>query len=206
MKFYHGTDYTSGHNIIRHGFGMTDTYGNYIHPQTIWTCSDPFYTYLVKDDSDDTPDINNEAFRTALEAGQIAAAFNISNNRKIIIFEITIPDNYSNEYVEHDTSCGNSNTPDDFFQIENKSLCKLIRSGMAKVKIHTAIDAFEPYLLPFYIAHIPKENFMHNDIRLTNRILPVIRNEDCNFMYDHFIGNCSDIKTRSLKRKEIENW
>ena len=89
MVLYHGTDYESGKNIIKKGFGR----GLF---ETVWDCSDPCKTYLIDKNAKE-----EDGLRFAFEAAQIASAVKDSKETSIIIFELEIDE----DDLYDDSSC-----------------------------------------------------------------------------------------------------
>lgn len=168
MKYYHGTSYESGMNILKtHKF-------NNINP--IWDCSVCGVTYVVSEEFEDSADA---AIQLAIEAGQIAAAHKNSQSSKIIVFEF---DTESDEF-EDDISCENMH---ECYQIDNDTLNNLIQTGDIKVRVLVFDNAYEPFVRPFYLTAISKKYYTFEDDSL-ERVCRNISTGEINWFYEDYL-------------------
>lgn len=167
MLFLHGTTISAACSIIKNGFQNVDT---------IWTCSDARYTYMVE--------IGNiydemEAVRFACEAAQIAAAKLNVYDTEIVIFGFDFPSDIAGKYLMPDISCANM---DGCWCIENNTINKLIQNGEISYSAKIVQNAYIPYLRPFYLMHI-SQDFIDLDKDLKN-IYDYLKNANISDIYD----------------------
>lgn len=179
MKYYHGTNYDSGLNIMEHGFE---------HNVTIWNCSNKNLTYLVSEEYDDgpytfdNPEPNDiPAFRFATGAAQIAAANSNQLTDQLFVFEFDINEDI---LLHEDISCNNM---DYCYQIDNKTLNKYILNGDIKINIYLLNKAYVPYLRIFYLKDLPTEFYTPNDQNLET-IIEQMKNIETCWFYDNYMN------------------
>lgn len=176
MKFYHGTSYESGMNIIK-----SKSFG---HIDTVWTCSDNDMTYCVSEEYDGS---REAAIRTAVEAGQIAAAHINSKFTDIILFEFDTDDDTENFLP--DVSCENT---DYFYQIDNDILNDMIASGEVKMKIYRVRNAYEPYMRAFYVASLYSNRYYRFDDKRLEKACRCLQTADTCWFFDDYINSYND--------------
>lgn len=182
MRYFHGTDYTSGMDIIRNGF----------HPNTqIWKTSTPNTIYVISEEYDNSGNeyVNVEdlpALRIALEAGQIAAATKNQFDDKIIVFELET----DSIHFEHDKTKG---APSDSYCCLANELNDLIKYGDIKMTCHILTEAYVPYLRIFYLINLYEGYYSFEDDM--KNIIKHIKNIDTCWFYDDYIGVYSEITT-----------
>lgn len=94
MKFYHGTSAEAAEKILTDGFGCNE--------ETIWSCSDSDSTYFWKHAVDG---VEGEGSPRAFESGLIAAAMRGSADKRVVVLELDIPDEFVGDWVLEDCSC-----------------------------------------------------------------------------------------------------
>ena len=192
MRYYHGTDYASGLNIIENGFSDADT---------VWTCSDDSVTYLVSENYDGGPYYednyepkNVPAFGFATGAAQIAAANCNQLTDKVIVFEFEIPDDIE---LHEDSSCENMYH---CYQIDNDTLNEYIRTNKIKMTTYILHKAYVPYLRVFYLKDI-NLNYYHTCESDLMDILNDLAKVEAYWFYDNYLNQFESyeiIKTNTL--------
>lgn len=178
MRYYHGTSYDSGMQIIKDGFRK----GN-----KIWNASCKDMIYMVRESYDNEDQYFEKmeelpAVRFAIEAGQIAAAHQNQLNKDLMLFEFIIPDDY---VIDEDDSCDNMH---DCFQIYFKELNTAISSGDIEVNIYHIHNGYEPYLRIFYLMNLcenPHYSFQDNGLY---NICQSIRSNEHFWFYDDYLA------------------
>lgn len=177
MRYFHGTSYEAGINIIQNGFNS----GN-----KIWNCSafdkiyfaiehyDSYNYYVLDDDSVE----NLPVWRFVIEAGQIAAAHNNQSEEDLFVFEFDIPDNIE---IEEDNSCENMN---DCYQIGADKLNVLINDGTIKMTIYQVQKAYVPCLRIFYLKDLSDKYYFVQDMNLAN-ITKKLKGIEADWFYDY---------------------
>ena len=94
MKFYHGTSAEAAEKILVDGFGCNE--------ETVWNCSDNGSTYFWAHAVDR---IEGEGVSRAFESGLVTAAMRGSLDKRVIVFELDIPDEFVGNWVLEDHSC-----------------------------------------------------------------------------------------------------
>lgn len=100
MRIFHGTSYENGLSILKNGWNTN---------KSNWNCSAPEHIYWAYDKNEDE---EKNAFRLAIEAGQISAVLSQSNSESIFIFFCDIDEKDKEEWIETyaDRSCPNMDT------------------------------------------------------------------------------------------------
>lgn len=192
MRYYHGTDYESGLNIIKHGF---------VHDETIWNCSDDTQIYLVSEEYDDGPYVedntnpdNYPAFRFAIEAGQIAAAHNNQTNDALFVFAFDIPDDDSSINLNKDTSTENQT---DCYEINSAHLTTCIRENKIKMTPYIIHGAYVHFLRIFYLKDLSDDYYIPDEELL--EILESMKHVEALWFYDEYLGVYNSYETFSDK-------
>lgn len=171
MLFYHGTSLESAKNIMKCGFcNIVKT----------WQCSqsDKLYTVAADDKFYD----NNEAVLLALEAGQIAAAVQGSNETSVAVFEFDIADDIAEDYFLPDVSCENM---DGCWCIDTDTLNKLIKEHKINMRVKVLQDAYTPYLRIMYLAYLENTYIIYKDDKLEEACRRIREsNIDTEWLYD----------------------
>ena len=94
MKVYHGTSAEAAERILVDGFGCNE--------ETVWNCSDNGSTYFWAHAVDR---IEGEGVSRAFESGLVTAAMRGSLDKRVIVFELDIPDEFVGNWVLEDHSC-----------------------------------------------------------------------------------------------------
>lgn len=198
MKYYHGTNYDSGLNIMKNGFE---------HNTTIWNCSNKNLTYLISEEYDDGPYTSDKpepndipAFRFATGAAQIAAANSNQLTDQLFVFEFDINENIP---LDEDISCSNMY---DCYQIDNKTLNEHIINGDIKINIYLLNKAYVPYLRIFYLKDLSTEFYTPNNQDLQT-IIEQMKNIETCWFYDDYMSyfdsyKIIDHRDITLLRKE----
>lgn len=175
MILLHGTTYDAFQKIILNGFKDADP---------VWICSNPNKTYLVAVGDHYQTD---EAVRIAYEAGQIAAAKSNTHCEDIVVFIFDFPDDIADKELYNDISCENT---EGFYEINNDTLNKLIDAGKISYDTKTIEHAYIPWLRPFYLAYLNRENIELDD-KLTS-VCEKIRSSGIE-MYDEIFDDTTDL-------------
>lgn len=193
MKYYHGTNYEAGINILRHGFAKN----------TIWSCSNPSNVYMICEQFENDDHLYTEmddlpALRFAIEAAQIAAAYQDSKCEAIFVFEFDIPDEMT---IEPDSSCENMY---DCYEIDCDTLNTRIQTQEITITTYLFHHAYVPYLRIFYLKQVNK-NYMQLKDPSLRRAIESIRNVETFWFYDDFVGIYEDYEIYKKGNDTNEN-
>lgn len=171
MLFYHGTSLESAKNIMRYGFCNTIK---------TWQCSQADKIYMVA--ADDRFYDCSEAVLFALEAGQIAAAVQGSNETSVAVFEFDISDDIAEDYFLPDVSC---ESMDGCWCINTDTLNKLIKEHKINMRVKVLQDAYTPYLRIMYLAYLKNTYVIYKDDKLEEACRHIREsNIDTEWLYD----------------------
>lgn len=148
-RMYHGTSMGNARKILKYGFSD--------EKNTIWNVSNPEMVYLAEEQEpeecdDDFDSYITDSKLTAIEAGQIAAAWFNSKSSDTVVFEFEVSEDTIGLF-EDDDSCENTYG---CCQINALELNDLISKGQIKVKMHTLHGSYIPYLRVFYLNSLSK--------------------------------------------------
>lgn len=178
MKYYHGTSYNSGLQILQNGFESG---------HKIWSCSDSNKIYLVSEKFDNENIIITDfeqkpAVRFATESAQIAAAHVNQKSEDVIVFEFDVNDDVN---FSPDMSC--INMPD-CYEVETNVLNQLICNGVIKMTAYKMKKAYTPYLRVFYLYSLDTNYYRPKNKNLKHIINKLKSINHFYWFYDEFIG------------------
>lgn len=179
-RLYHGTSMENARKILKYGFSD--------EKDTIWNVSDPEMVYLAEEQNpeecvDDFESYITESKVTAIEAGQIAAAWFNSKSSDTVVFEFEVPEEVIGLF-EDDDSCENTYG---CCQINALELNDLISKSQIKVKMHTLHGSYIPYLRVFYLNGLLKSYLQYIEDTMLVKAMDTVGStyiEDLHGCYD----------------------
>lgn len=143
MKFYHGTSAEAAEKILVDGFGCNE--------KTVWNCSDSGSTYFWEHAVDG---VDGEGIPRAFESGLITAAMRGSLDKRIIVFELDIPDEFVGNWVLEDYSCGGKT--DAAWVVSNNWLNARLSEGTVTLRVFVQ-EIYRPDFRWFYLVGATEE-------------------------------------------------
>lgn len=187
VRMYHGTSMEKAKKILKYGFSD--------EKDTIWNVSDPEMVYLAEEQNpeecdDDFDSYITDSKLTAIEAGQIAAAWFNSKSSDTVVFEFEVPEEVIGLF-EDDDSCENAYG---CCQVNALELNDLISKGQIKVKMHTLHNSYIPYLRIFYLNNLSRVYLKYIEDTMLMKVMDTVGTT-----YIDDLHGCYD----SLKSKTI---
>lgn len=187
VRMYHGTSMEKAKKILKYGFSD--------EKDTIWVVSDPEMVYLAEEQNpeecdDDFDSYITDSKLTAIEAGQIAAAWFNSKSSDTVVFEFEVPEEVIGLF-EDDDSCENAYG---CCQVNALELNDLISKGQIKVKMHILHGSYIPYLRIFYLNNLSRVYLKYIEDTMLMKVMDTVGTT-----YIDDLHGCYD----SLKSKTI---
>ena len=200
-RMYHGTSMENAKKILKYGFSD--------EKDTIWNVSDPEMVYLAEEQNpeecdDDFDSYITDSKLTAIEAGQIAAAWFNSKSSDTVVFEFEVPEEVIGLF-EDDDSCENAYG---CCQVNALELNDLISKGQIKVKMHTLHNSYIPYLRIFYLNNLSRVYLKYIEDTMLMKAMDTVGTtyiDDLHGCYDSLKSKTIPAEKFASRRRVAEN-
>ena len=200
-RMYHGTSMENAKKILKYGFSD--------EKDTIWNVSDPEMVYLAEEQNpeecdDDFDSYITDSKLTAIEAGQIAAAWFNSKSSDTVVFEFEVPEEVIGLF-EDDDSCENAYG---CCLVNALELNDLISKGQIKVKMHTLHNSYIPYLRIFYLNNLSRVYLKYIEDTMLMKAMDTVGTtyiDDLHGCYDSLKSKTIPAEKFASRRRVAEN-
>lgn len=201
VRMYHGTSMENAKKILKYGFSD--------EKDTIWNVSDPEMVYLAEEQNpeecdDDFDSYITDSKLTAIEAGQIAAAWFNSKSSDTVVFEFEVPEEVIGLF-EDDDSCENAYG---CCQVNALELNDLISKGQIKVKMHILHGSYIPYLRIFYLNNLSRIYLKYIEDTMLMKVMDTVGTtyiDDLHGCYDSLKSKTIPAEKFASRRRVAEN-